>query len=169
MMFPLSVQFWLIIQIVLDLCMVTLFIVFVKQVRTMSVNQGSNHGSQETEEITNRLESVLKDAKDVAGQFEDQLKEKKHIAKRLNKQLDSRIISLNLLLTRAEARLESNDIATDGNSKSCKDASYLQQEIIALSEQGDTPGKIADRLGVIKGEVELVLDLKKKFQDIGQV
>ncbi len=169
MMFSLSVQFWLIIQIVLDLCLVTLFIVFVRQVRTMSANLGSSMGSQETEEIINTLESVLKDAKDVAGQFEVQLNEKKLIAKRLNEQLDSRIISLNLLLNRAEARLESNDIAVDGNSKSCKDVYHLQHEIIALSEKGDTPGKIADRLGIIKGEVELVLDLKKKFQDIEQV
>jgi len=169
MMFSLSVQFWLIIQIVLDLCLVTLFIVFVRQVRTMSANLGSNLGLQETEEVANTLESVLKDAKDVAGQFEVQLNEKKCIAKRLNEQLDSRIISLNLLLNRAEARLESNDIAVDGNSKSHKDVHHLQHEIIALSEKGDTPGKIADRLGVIKGEVELVLDLKKKFQDIEQV
>ncbi len=168
MMFQLSVEFWLIIQIVLDLCLVILFIYFVRQVRTMSANLGSSIGSQKTKEITNTLESVLNDAKEVAGQFEVQLNEKKLIAKRLNEQLDSRIISLNLLLNRAEVRLEPNGIAVDGNNKSYKDARHLQQEIIAFSEQGDNPEKIADRLGVIKGEVELVLDLKKKFQDIGQ-
>ncbi|GAG36455.1 unnamed protein product, partial [marine sediment metagenome] len=42
----------------------------------------------------------------------------------------------------------------------------LQQEIIALGVKGIAPQEIADRMGISKGEVTLVLELKRKFQEM---
>jgi len=161
-MLPTSVEFWAIMQIIVDLCLIVLFIVFVRQVKAL----GDRSGASGTEHITDTLEPVLRDAQEVAGQFEVQLKEKQNIVRRLNEHLDRRIISLNLLLNRAEASLAS------GGSKAArhkdKDVCHLQQEIITLSEKGLSSEKIANRLGIAKGEVSLVLDLRKRFQEMDQ-
>jgi DNA-binding NarL/FixJ family response regulator len=122
------------------------------------------------EAITTTLEPLLKDAHKVGRQFEAQLKEKQEIARRLNEHLDSHIISLNLLLNRAELCLVSGENTPTPERKTTlrKDVYDLQQEIITLSEKGLSAEKIANRLGIAEGEVTLVLDLKKKFRDIEQ-
>ncbi|MBE9580794.1 MAG: hypothetical protein IMF18_04160 [Proteobacteria bacterium] len=161
-MLPTSVEFWAIIQIIVDLCLIVLFIVFVRQVKVLSDRSGASG----TEHITDTLEPVLRDAQEVAGQFEVQLKEKQNIVRRLNEHLDSRIISLNLLLNRAEASLASG--GSEATRHKEKDVCHLQQEIITLSETGLSSEKIANRLGIAKGEVSLVLGLRKRFQEMDQ-
>jgi hypothetical protein len=71
-------------------------------------------------------------------------------------------------LNRAESRLESDDGLSQGpNFHSGKNVDRLQREVITLSEKGMSPKNIAENLGVGKGEVDLVLDLKRKFGKMG--
>ena len=157
-----SAKFWLVIQIGLDGILILLFIFLIRHVRRLSRADGSGQLS----EMTHSVESVLNDARNVAGEFETQLKEKKAIIGRLNEQLDHRIINLNLLLTRTDSNGPSLGDGKNRTSDPGKNTYDLQNEIIALSEKGLSPSKIAEKLGVIKGEVNLVLDLKKKFLEM---
>ncbi len=164
MMLPLSTEFWVIVQLVVDLCLIVMFVVFIRQVKA----DGRRSGDLKMPDEANSLESVLRDARDVAKQFDVQLKEKQHIVSRLNERLDSRIISLNLLLNRAEASLDSGQNVLEKNATSHKDVNELQRQVLALDQAGLGPGKIAGRLGIAKGEVALVLDLKRKFREMEQ-
>jgi hypothetical protein len=161
-MFFFSAKFWLLIQIGMDVFLVVLFIHMIRQIRRM----GERNSQQPDSNMTDVVESVLNEAKAVAGEFEDQLKEKREIAGRVIQELDSRIINLNLLLKRTGLYAQAGHDVEDGNRGLQADNYDLQKEIIALSEKGVTPEKIADQLGVIKGEVNLVLDLKKKFEQM---
>ena len=160
-----SAKFWLVIQIGLDITLVVLFIILIKHFRR-SIQPGD---SAQALEMTHPVESVLTDARKLAGEFEKQLEEKKAIIGRLNEQLDNRIINLNLLLTRTDSYADPS-----GNRKNRKQGMYkntydLQNEIVALSDKGFSPDKIAQELGVVTGEVNLVLELKKKFHDIQNI
>ena len=157
-----SAKLWLVIQIGLDIVLVALFIVLIRYFR----RSASGDDSRQVLETTREIEAVLNDAKKVAEEFEVHLKEKKAIVGRLNEQLDNRIINLNLLLSRADLTPESGDRDNKGSERVHQNSYDLQNEIVALSEKGHTANKIAEKLGVIKGEVDLVLDLKKKFQDM---
>ena len=157
-----SAKFWLVIQIGLDGVLILLFIFLIRYVRRLSRPDESG----ELLEMMHSVESVLTDARNVAGEFETQLKEKKAIIGRLNEQLDHRIINLNLLLTRTDSNGPLHEDGKNGIPGPGKNTYDLQNEIIALSEKGLPPNKIAEKLGVIKGEVNLVLDLKKKFRDM---
>jgi len=157
-----SAEFWLVIQIGLDCVLILLFIFLVRHVRRL----GRPDESAQLLDTMQSVESVLNDARKVAGEFEAQLEEKKAIIGRLNEQLDHRIINLNLLLTRSDSRGQSHGEGKNGTSDPGKNTYDLQNEIIALSEKGLSPSKIAEKLGVIKGEVNLVLDLKKKFLEM---
>ncbi|MBF0211725.1 MAG: hypothetical protein HQK68_12670 [Desulfamplus sp.] len=60
-------------------------------------------------DIIDLLDPMVKDSEVVASSFEHQIKEKQRLIKNLNDTLDSRIISINLLLSRAEVILNSKD------------------------------------------------------------
>jgi hypothetical protein len=156
-----SIEFWGVMQVAVDLCLIVLFVMVLRQLR------GSSTASvpAPVEDVTPVMESVLREAKDVAGQFEVQLKEKQSIIRRLNERLDSRIIGLNLLLNRAEMCLNGKE-PMPGQAGKCKDVCGLQREIITLVGEGLHPNVVADRLGISKTEVELVVELKKKFEEM---
>ena len=153
---------WVIMQIAIDLCLIILFIIFVRQSRAANGRRKSTR----VEQITGSVEPVLKEAQQVASQFETQLKEKQAIVKRLNERLDSRIISLNLLVNRADKCLTSSENVGGEKAAFHTDIHGVQQQIMGLAEKGFDSERIASDLGVSKGEVALVLDLKKKFLEM---
>ena len=86
------IEFWLILQIVLDVGLILLFLYFVRRLSREKVPAGISN----PEDLIGIVEPVLSEARAVAEAFEDQLKEKQKIIKKLNTQLDNRIISMNL-------------------------------------------------------------------------
>ncbi|MBF0302801.1 MAG: hypothetical protein HQK73_07155 [Desulfamplus sp.] len=61
------------------------------------------------QDIIELLEPLVKGSESTAASFEHQIKEKQRLIKNLNDTLDSRIISINLLLSRSEVILNSKD------------------------------------------------------------
>jgi len=80
---------------------------------------------------------------------------------RLTETLDARIISLNLLLNRAGA--VSLQHGTSGDTIEQQNVYEQQKKILSLHKQGKESEIIAKLLEVPKGEVDLVINLKKKF------
>ncbi len=158
------IEFWVITQVAIDLCLIILFVIFLRQVKGACTGPKSG----QIERVTRILEPALRDAQALAGQFEAQLKEKQRIVSSLNERLDSRIISLNLLLNRAETCLASCARVPGENVTAGREVSDLQQEIVTLAEKGLEAKEIASRLEISKGEVTLVLDLKKRFLEMEQ-
>jgi hypothetical protein len=111
------------------------------------------------------FESLLNEADQMSAQFKTQLEEKNRLIKRINDQLDKKIMSLNLLLNRADALLSLNgDIG--GNNDGQKPAKAQEGNILKLANKGYDLEKIARSLSIPKGEVKLVLDLKKKISQL---
>ena len=77
--------------------------------------------------------------------------------------IDNRLISLNLFLNRIDAHLP----LPSEDSSFGQIHVYDQQEAIAnLHKKGKSADAIAQTLDLPKGEVDLVLDLKKKLLDM---
>lgn len=151
-----SSQSWTALLLGVDLVVVFLVLVLIRQVKGLAAGRRVS----EVESEQRLIMPVLEEARALAAQFEDQLKEKKDIVRQLNQALDDRIIGLNLLLNRAEACLKSSA----QQSFSGKDIERLRNQVTALSAQGLSAEQIAADLGVAKGEVALVLDLTKRAQ-----
>jgi len=160
MAFLQSIETWVAVQIGMDLCLIVLFLLAIRQIRAFR----DESRVSSLEDVQKTIQPVLEDAKELAKRFEVQLKEKQDIIRRLNFSLDDRIIGLNLLLQRTESYMEAGQVAHGDRTHSHKDVDQLQQDVIRLSEKGMSPKKIAANLGIAKGEVDLVLDLKKKFE-----
>ena len=146
-------------QIGIDIIVIVIFIFIIRRFRYL--NKGKSFDN-----IVKILESLFTDADKIAGQFKEQLEEKHHLIKRLNEQLDKRIISLNVLLNRADVLLSGQRRTADRDDKPISLDSQ-QTKIMALAKEGHGVEEIATTLAIPKGEVKLVLDLKKKFSQIG--
>lgn len=130
---------------------------FLKNSRPAAV-EDSKITSESADQIIKLLEPLLKEAESAALVFESQILEKKQLIKQLNEKLDSRIISLNLLLNRADACLLNN-----ANLKTDIDVAGIQEAILSLYKDGYTTGAISKELSVSEKEIDLVIGLKKKF------
>jgi hypothetical protein len=120
------------------------------------------------------IEPILEASKDAAIEFDRLVKEKQTLTRKLDQALDSKIISINLLLSRANTlytQLENqhnsllNALPKGGTALFPKEIDVLdqQQRIIDLYYQKMDVDTIAERLSIPKGEVALVIDLKEKF------
>jgi hypothetical protein len=160
----------------------------------------AQEAGQTASRIIDMLEPLVREADAAAATFDGQIRDKKKIMQGLNNSLDSRIISINLLLSRAESLIsgasnhsfeqdremflfDNGEVkgkgAGNGGSKSAENAGGKgwaktgqyshedvfdqQKSVVELFERGLDADAIAERLSMPKGEVQLVISLKKKF------
>lgn len=145
-------------QIGIDIIIVVVFIFLIRRLK-------SSHKGKSFDKAVKIFEPLLANADKIAGQFKEQLEEKHLLIRRLNEQLDKRIISLNLLLNRADVLLSRRRGKADVSNKPVSLDSQ-QTQIIGLAKEGHRAEEIATILSIPEGEVKLVLDLKKKFSQI---
>jgi hypothetical protein len=186
---PFLSEFGLGIQLFIDLVLLGLFMVLFKRLKSQSKEKSSSEkmagvaeeAGRTASEIIDMLEPLVKEADAAATSFDLQIRDKKSLIRGLNDSLDSRIISINLLLSRADsmlARATNASQVTQGGSNAMGQASNplgqasnafeedvfdQQKSIVGLYEQGLDVDAIASRLSMPKGEVKIVISLKKKF------
>jgi hypothetical protein len=187
-----SIEFWIVTLFIINFIFVIFLLFFVKKVNRLNLNLPSNlttssncretdqtkckenieYGVESSEHLTKSsgdiiemLEPLVQESQNSALRFDKQIKEKKRLIKELNDALDSRIISINLLLSRADAlqkKMEERQKQPDLNFSSVAVIDQ-QNKIIEMYNQNIDIDSIAQRLSIPKGEVQLVIDLKKRF------
>lgn len=181
-----SLEFWMTILFVVNFILVIFLFLFVKRMNRLNLKEsdqpysdtdesGAACASESAAKIIEMLEPLVKESRNAALSFDKQIKQKKHLIKELNDALDSRIISINLLLSRADAlqnKLEERQYQNNRSFFPHKDPDFnsssttvmdQQDQILELYQQDFNVDTIAQRLSIPKGEVQLVIDLKKKF------
>jgi Na+-transporting methylmalonyl-CoA/oxaloacetate decarboxylase gamma subunit len=142
--------------------------------------QANEMAQESAMEVLALLEPLVKESKTAALEFDDLIREKKKISKDLNDALDSRIISINLLLSRAstlqkqleeqqrELRRSVNHVPLQAAAPRQPDILDQQNQILDLYHSQMDVDAIAEQLSIPKGEVQLVVDLKEKFAAMEQ-
>ncbi len=154
-----ELKFLILTQIGIDIAIIIVFILLIRRFRHFNRDSPLLGGLR-------TLESLLTDAHKMSGQFKEQLEEKNRLIKKLDGQLDKKIMSLNLMLNRADTLL-SNHSKTGNTIDAPAYHNNQEKEIINLAQKGRDIENIADALSIPKGEVKLVLDLKKKISQLG--
>ncbi|MFN2168957.1 MAG: hypothetical protein ACK2U9_22205, partial [Anaerolineae bacterium] len=137
------IEFWLLLQLLLDLLLVGLGFYFI---RSRHANLRSTPSQQAAEHLMGLLEPLLVEADKTARAFDAQLQEKNRLIQQISERLDSRIISLNLLLNRADA-------CGSGTPAKTPHVYDQQKEIITLDRAGLDAETISSRLSLPRGEV----------------
>jgi len=133
----------------------------------------SNPALESAREILDLLEPLVTESRKAASDFDEQIREKRKLSRDLNDALDTRIISINLLLSRADSvqkKLEERQVTTQQSAPALTFPPFRasnvldqQNQIIDLYHQRQDVDTIAQKLSIPKGEVQLVIDLKEKF------
>ncbi len=191
MTIPFLNEFGIGIQLFIDLVLLGLFMVLFKRLKSLGKEKTSSEemagvageAGRTASQIIDMLEPLVKEADAAATSFDLQIRDKKSLIRGLNDSLDSRIISINLLLSRAESMLARatnvSHVTSGGSSVSAlgqastpldqasnafeEDVFDQQKSIVDLYEQGFDVDAIASRLSMPKGEVKIVISLKQKF------
>jgi hypothetical protein len=185
-----SVEFWMAVLFFVNFSLVLFIFMFIRKVNRFFSEQALHSFHEERPEeddpvrdaasdIMDRLEPLVKDSRDAAILFDEQIKDKKRLLKGLNDALDSRIININLLLSRADAmqkkleerQAESSRIFSTLSKEGAADVSSgalanQQDQILKMYHQKYDIDTIAQELSIPRGEVQLVVDLKKKFLEM---
>jgi len=153
-----DLKFLILAQIGIDFAIVIFFVLLIRKLRPINNAKSLHKG-------TKMFESLLVDADKISGQLREELEEKHQLINGLNEKLDKRVMSLNVLLNRADALLSSYDRGpADANDNPVFFKSQ-EKEILKLAKKGIDLEKIAQILTIPKGEVKLVLDLNKRRTD----
>lgn len=155
----LELNFLVLAQIGIDVTIVIVFIFLI--MRLKYINKGKSF-----HKLAKTFGSLLTDADKMSRQFKEQLEEKHRLIKRLNEQLDKRIISLNVLLNRADVLLSSHGKEAPDTNNKLISLDNQQTEIIQLAKEGHKVEKIAHMLSIPEEEVKLILDLKQKISQM---
>lgn len=155
-----TIEFLILFQIAIDIFLIGLiFFLF----RSLKARLQKRLLQETSEHVMETMEPLFRQAHDAAAAFDKQLKEKNHLINRLTEKLDARIISLNLLLNRTEAIHKEDDQDPESPALHVYDQ---QESIFQLHLSGKTSAEIAKILSIPKGEIDLVLDLKKKLIEL---
>ena len=183
-----SLEFWIAVLLLFNFFVVVFLFFTIKKVNQLQDRSRqkepseSESSSEETENLVGKytakvtaiLEPLVEESRKTAIQFESQIKEKKRLIKELNDALDSRIININLLLSRADTqqkKLEEHQEEFQRQQKINDRVDAIptprtvddQQQILDLYYQNIDVDTIARKLSIPAGEVQLVIDLKEKF------
>ncbi|MFH2093671.1 MAG: hypothetical protein ABIJ31_15030 [Pseudomonadota bacterium] len=184
-----SNEFWIAILFLVQFFFIVFLFFLVKKINQF--NSGSMHQFQDDDEgeegtaasktasdVIEMLEPLMREARKTAVRFDEQIKEKKRLLKELNDALDTRIININLLLSRAQTQQKKlveqlNHSATVSSSINPASSHFSsdtvldqQHQIVRMYDQQLDTDTIAQRLSIPKGEVQMVIDLKKKFLEM---
>ena len=155
-----ELKFLIVTQIGVDILIAVFLIFLVRRLRSI-------RNSVSVDKPAEIFESLLRDADKMAGRFKGQLEEKHRLIKSLNEQLDTRIVSLNILLNRADVLLSLKSEKGDESRGEPVSITEQRTKIIELANKGNRAEKIAHMLSIPKGEVKLVLDLRMKLSQMG--
>jgi len=153
-----DLKFLILAQIGIDFAIVIFFVFLIRKLRPVNSAKSLHKG-------TKMFESLLVDADKISGQLREELEEKHQLINGLNEKLDKRVMSLNVLLNRADALLSSYDRGPADANDNPVSLKGQEKEILRLAKKGLDLEKIAQVLTIPKGEVKLVMDLNKKRTD----
>ncbi len=151
-------EFWIVLQLLLDFILVMLFIYLLRCLKTGVQRDASDNVITRVVKV---IEPLLKDAETVAKQFELQLHEKKVIINELNKKLDGKIMDLNLCVNRI------NSVNKVGLETPAFDTGFPEkkkEKIFRLYRNGASIEKISKDLSISRSEISLMINLHKRLK-----
>jgi hypothetical protein len=169
-----SNEIWIVLQLVMDLLWLITIVYILRKLKAPGTIH-TDTAEKTVKRVMNILTPLLKDAARTAEAFDRQIREKDRLIKRLNEKLDTRMISMNLLLNRMDAYTAAAaepvtppPASVSGLFADHDDINDQCRMILEYHRQGDTIETIARKLSIPAGEVKLVLDLKQKVADLEQ-
>jgi len=149
-------QFWIGIQVFLDLLMVALLVWFV-------VSCGRRQASwQNHEAAIRKSEAILAEIREITQTLEVNLQEKRELSSRILAQLEQGLKRAEESTSQISKIIPKTGRATAGHADLRSDPHRTHASVQALLAKGLTKEEVARHLGISVGEIELLLKLWPK-------
>jgi len=148
--------------VVLDALLLVVFVIFIARLRRV---WGTVRSIEDIEKLLAPIQDFLDAAGRTGEEMEQNLAERRRIMTGLLDGLDDKAAELRRLITAAEAagtgRAPAPPAAAAASNRPSLPTSH--QRVLDLAEQGRDVEQIAAELAIPRGEVQLILDLNRKF------
>lgn len=148
--------------VLLDALLLVAFVIFIARLRRV---WGTVRSIEDIEKLLVPIQDFLDAAGRTGAEMEQNLAERRRIMSRLLAGLDEKAAELRQLITAAEAagtgRAPAPVTAAAASERPSLPTSH--QRVLDLAEQGRDVEQIAAELAIPRGEVQLILDLNRKF------
>jgi hypothetical protein len=146
-------QFWIGIQVFLDLLMVALLVWFL-------VSCGKRQASwQNHESAIRKSEAILAEIREITQTLEVNLQEKRELSRRILAQLEQGLKRAEESTLQISKIIPKTGRATAGPADLRSDPHHTRSSVQALLAKGLTKEEVARHLGISVGEIELLLKL----------
>ena len=152
---------YIIIQLVIDLIFIVGVLFFLLRVRK---DLEYKIVTQSFSSLKKIIFPFLSEAKKVSEEFDFQVKEKRKIVKQLNETMEAKITSLNFMISRADAIVNTMSVKENLNEE--QHLENAEEKIITLYEKGYSNSEISEITGVTEGEVSIIVSLRQKIDSL---
>jgi len=152
---------YIIIQLVIDLIFIVGVLFFLLRVRK---DLEYKIVTQSFSSLKKIIFPFLSEAKKVSEEFDFQVKEKRKIVKQLNETMEAKITSLNFMISRADAIVNTMSLKENLNEE--QHLENAEEKIITLYEKGYSNSEISEITGVTEGEVSIIVSLRQKIDSL---
>jgi hypothetical protein len=151
------------VLIALDGLLLAAFVFFIARLRRV---WGTVRSVEDIERLLAPLGDFLDEAGRAGAELEENLAERRRIMARILAGLDEKSARLKQLIDAAEGTLERGGRAAEPSRRPLDEAPSLprnHQQVLDLAGRGRTIEQIATELAIPRGEVQLIVDLHRKF------
>jgi len=156
-----GLEIWLILQAIVECALIAFMILFFRKLK-----QSMNSKSLTMEKPAGNLEHLMAESEKISAYFADNLKQKKELSLNLLLKLERKINEMRQLLETSEAalaRAPGKGKIRVSPGKNNPAAPETQTLVLKLASKGLDVEAIARQARLHHGEVELILDLGKRF------
>ncbi len=150
-------QFWVIAQLAIDILMLILLVVVLKNMT------GRRRARIDSGPAFSPPEQLLKEMREISESLEKNLEEKKTLSKKVIGELEILLADAENATLKLEGLLNTWQKRGLDEKKSTTDTDRLKKSAKALVEKGLAKKEIARRLDIPLGELELMLKLQGPF------
>jgi hypothetical protein len=154
---------WIALQVALEAILVVLMVVFLLKLKKLG---RETKPSIPTADLAAVMDRFVKESQRLSDSFTETLNRKKDLSVQLILRIEDKIQEMKRLLERAESGLAKaafHPPPYEEEEKANPAAPENRALVLRLARQGHGAEEIARRTKLIRGEVELILDLEKKF------
>lgn len=154
---------WIILQFAVDILLLTIIIFYIiKDSLSKNKPQQPLPALNELKLLAESLQQLITESEKIAVRLEKNINEERNLSGELRNSLDKKSKELNLSIQRAESLLkkikEFQNTSKDTQSSPSTDK---YDEVYNLFKKGLNKKEIAEKVGLLEGEVELICNLRR--------
>ncbi|MDY7033412.1 MAG: DUF2802 domain-containing protein [Thermodesulfobacteriota bacterium] len=162
-MSDIQMGFWVFLQIAIDivlLVIVCLYVVREKKRRFMYSPEEIDE--ERLKALSDSIQQMIKESKRVLHEIQESINKQKDSLNKIIEKLDRKKEEMDRSMEEAEKFLQGLKRITDRDVVTADEEQDKYQQVLSLSQRGLSIDEIGKRVELPRGEVELILDLKKE-------